>query len=389
MSTELDTPPAPTKMDPPSEGVKNMARKFMEARELDAPPTPEGGTPPAKKDAPAPELQPKSAVDRILAPPKPAEPAPAAPDPLAEFKDDKTAAANIPKMRALIGQNLEEIKRLKGEIEEARKTVAPAKEQEELRAQLEGLKKERDQLAEAVKIGNPEKSEEYQQMTRERGGLVEKMTTKLSDFGGDSEKFKEALLLTGKAKAAALKEAMSDLDVDDRTVLRLMVEDLEKLDEKRKEFLTDAEGKWSAKQQERTAKERETQETKARELAGEIGKLKQTLPDEFFMLRTAEESPEWNEAVESAFKEAEAMARGQRPRDAVLKTLAMGLRAGHLAELFRAERDARLKAEEKLAGRAKAGPDIRGNTPPKPSPGENKRPGAKFAEMLATGNIGD
>jgi len=111
------------------------------------------------------------------------------------------------------------------------------------------------------------------------------------------------------------------------------------------------------------------------------------LPEEFFMLRTAEESPEWNEAVEKAWTEAEAMARGQRPRAEVLKTLAVGLRANHLAELFKAERDARLKAEEKLAGRANAGPNIRGGTPPKPSNGERQTMGAKFAGMLASGQI--
>lgn len=383
MSTELENPPTPSKLDPPSEGVKNMAARFMEARETGNP------TPPAAltlKEEPT--LVPKSAVDRILSPAKVADLAPsAAADPLAEFKDDKTAAANIPKMRALIGQNLEEIKKLKSEVEEARKSVAPAKEQEELRAKLDTLQKERDDLAQAVKIGNPEKSEEYQQMSKERGSLVDKLTTKLSDFGGDSDKLKDALSLSGKAKATALKEALSDLDVDDRTVLRLMVEDLEKLDEKRKDFLADADKTWSAKQQERTTKEREMLETKARELAGEIGKLKQTLPEEFFMLRTAEESPEWNESVNNAFAEAEAMAQGKRPREAVLKTLAMGLRAGHLAELFKAERGARVKAEEKLASRANAGPNIRGTTPANPSKGEHKSMGSRFASILANGGV--
>lgn len=382
MSTDLQDPPTSTKLDPPSEAVKGMAEKFMALRSSDNP-NPE----PVRKDPPAPVLAEKSAVDRILAPPKVEEKKVDAPDPLEQFKDDKTAAANIPKMRALIGQNLEEIKKLKGEIEEARKVVAPGKEQEELRTKLETLQKERDDLAQAVKVGNPEKSDEYQQMTKERTSVVEKMVARLTDFGGEGDKLKDALALSGKAKAAALKEAMSDLDVEDRTVLRLMVEDLEKLDEKRKDFLADADGKWSAKQQERTTKERETAEIKARELAGEIQTLKKTLPDEFFMLRAAEESPEWNESVEKAFTEAEAMARGQRPRNEVLKTLAMGLRAGHLAELFKAERDARLKAEEKLAARAGAGPGIRGQTPVKPAAGEHKTMGARFAGMLASGNI--
>lgn len=389
MSTEIDNP---TKLDPPSEAVKSMAERFTQLRGA---PVPEdkGGTGdvtpvPAKKDETAPVLQPKSAVDRILSPQPPVKVEETkTDDPLEAFKDDKTAAANIPKMRALIGQNLEKIKTLEKEVEEARKSVAPSKEQEELRVKLENLQKERDQLAEAVKVGNPEKSDEYQQMTRERSGLVDKLTNKLNDFGGDGTKLKEALALSGKAKVAAIKEVMADLDVDDRTVLRLMVEDLEKIDEKRKSFLEDADKTWSAKQEERTAKEREMQEAKTRELTSEIGKLKQTLPEEFFMLRTAEDSPEWNESVETAFKEAEAMARGQRPREAVLKTLAMGLRATHLAELFKAERDARVKAEEKLAARAGAGPGIRGTTQPKPSAGQHTTPGARFAGMLASGQI--
>jgi hypothetical protein len=384
MSTELQEPPTPSKLDPPSDGVKSMAAKFLAARTDPNPPGDVAAQ--VKKDETIPPLVTKTAVDRILTPPKPVDPPPAL-DPLAEFKDDKTAAANIPKMRELIGKNLEEIKTLRKEVEEAKKTAVPGKEQEELRVKLETLQKERDQLAEAVKIGNPEKSDEYQQMGRERSGLIDKMTNRLTDFGGDGAKLKEALSLSGKAKATALKEALGDLDVDDRTVLRLMAEDLEKLDEKRKDFLTDADKNWSTKQQERTAKERETQEVKARELAGEIGKLKQTLPEEFFMLRTAEESPEWNEAVSNAFTEAEAMARGQRPRDAVLRTLAMGLRAGHLAELFKAERAGRLAAEEKLAGRANAGPSIRGQVQPKPSNGEHKTMGARFAGMLASGQI--
>lgn len=401
MSTEAAVLPPETKPpggDPPSEAVKNMAAKFMDLRKggEDAP-TPEGGAkPPAippKVEAPA--LVPKSAVDKLLSSPNPKkeDPVPPSGDPLEAFKDDKTAAANIPKMRELIGKNLEEIKRLKTEVEEARKVVATPKEQEELRVKLEELQKERDRLADEVKIGNPEKTEDYQQMMRERNGLVEKMTNRLTDFGGDGAKLKDALALSGKAKATALKEAMADLDVDDRTVLRLMVEDLEKLDDKRKDFLTDAEKNWSAKQQERTAKEREVSEAKARELVSELGKLKKTLPEEFFMLRTAEESPEWNEAVNQAFTEAEAMARGQRPREAVLKTLAMGLRAGHLAELFKAEREARIAAEEKLKSRANAGPGINGQRPPRengkavPRVGQNGGLGARFAEMLASGDI--
>lgn len=381
MSTDIAEPPVT--LEPASEGVKNMAAKFMEARGNDTP-NPEG-TPTPKTDALV--LQPKSAVDRILAPPAKVEEKKSDVDPLEAFKDDKTAAANIPKMRALIGQNLEEIKKLKGEIEEARKTVAPGKEQEELRVKLDTLQKERDQLAEAVKVGNPEKSDEYQQMNRDRTGLVDKLTNRLTDFGGDGDKLKEALSLSGKAKVTAIKEVMSELDVDDRAVLRMMVEDLEKLDEKRKDFLADADKTWSTKQQERTVKERETQEAKTRELSTEMSNLKKTLPEEFFMLRTADESPEWNESVENAFKEAEAMARGERPRAEVLRTLAKGLRATHLAELFRAERDARVKAEEKLAGRANAGPSIRGTTLPKPSTGEHVTPGARFAGMLASGQI--
>lgn len=387
MSTaaDIDTEIPPTKPEPPSEAIKGMASKFMELRgkEGEAPnPAPE------KKDGVEPVLQPKSAVDKLLSPPQKKEDAPATgADPLEQFKDDKTAAANIPKMRALIGQNLEEIKKLKAEVEEARKSVAPAKEQEELRVRLEALQKERDDLAEAVKIGNPEKSDDYRQIVQKRDGLIEKMTNRMTDLGGDGDKLKDALALTGKAKVTALKEAMSDLDVDDRTVLRLMVEDLEKVDEERKNFLANADKTWTAKQQERTEKERQTQEVKARELATELQALRKTLPDEFFMLRDAEESPEWNETNAKAWQEAEAMAKGQRPRADVLKTLAMGLRATHLAELFKAERDARIKAEEKLAGRVSAGPGIRGGTPPKPSTGERQSPGARFAGMLASGQI--
>lgn len=379
MSTDLQEPP--TKLDPPSDVVKGMAAKFMEMRG-DRVVDVHAEVIPVKE---APVLVEKSAVDRILAPPKKEEAAPADANPLDQFKDDKTAAANIPKMRKLIGDNIDEIKRLKAEVEEAKKTAAPTKEQEELKTRLEALQKERDSLAEAVKIGNPEKSEEYQAMTGERSRHIEKMTSRLTDFGGDSDKFKEALALTGKAKTTALKEAMSDLDVDDRAVVRLMVEDLEKLDEKRKDFLADAEGKWTSKQQERTTKEREMSETKARELANEIGTLKKTLPDEFFMLRTAEESPEWNEGVEKTWTEAEAMARGQRPRNEVLRTLAMGLRAGHLADLFKAERAARVAAEEKLTARTGAGPGINGRTPPRSA--DTGTPGSRFAKLLSPGGM--
>lgn len=377
MSTETlvalpETKPAGS--EPASEGVRGMAAKFMEARNAD--------NSPEKKEEAKPVLVEKSAVDRILAPPKKEEAPPA--DPLDEFKDDKKAAANIPKMRESYET---QIKKLRTEVEEAKKIVAPAKDQEELKTRLEALQKERDQLAETVKLGNPEKSEEYQAMTSERSKHIEKMTARLTDFGGDTDKFKEALALTGKAKIEALKGAMRDLDVDDRTVVRLMVEDLEKLDEKRKDFLSDADKTWSAKQQERTAKEREMSETKAKELVGEIQNLKKTLPDEFFMLKDADESPEWNELNAKAFTEAEAMAKGQRPRNEVLRTLAMGLRAGHLAELFKAERDARLKAEERLARRGSAGPDIRGNGAPPKTSGEHKSPGSRFAELLAPGGM--
>jgi hypothetical protein len=81
------------------------------------------------------------------------------------------------------------------------------------------------------------------------------------------------------------------------------------------------------------------------------------------------------------------MARGQRPRNEVLKTLAMGLRAGHLADLFKAERAARVAAEEKLVARAGAGPGINGRMPPKPSSADAGTPGSRFAKLLAPGGM--
>lgn len=394
MSTEAAAVLPETKppgSEPPSEAVKNMAAEFMKLRTGDTSNSNPGisDTPPPAPKTDAPTLVPKTTVDKLLGPtpPKKEEPVPADADPLAEFKDAKPE--DLPKIKAkareLIGKTAKELETLRVQLEEAKKAPAVG---DDIKTRLDALEKERNELAEAVKIGSPERSEEYQQMGKERTALVERAANKLSDLGGDPEKLKEALALApGKARTTALKAALSELETDDRTVLRMAVEEVEKLEERRRDFVTDADKKWTTLQQEKAGKAKQSQEAQAKEIAADFAKLRKELPETYFMLKTAEDAPEWNETVNQAFEEAQAMARGERPRGDVLKTLAMGLRAADLTKLFLAERAKREELEKKLGARASAGPGIQGGKPPPQSNGERPTPGRKFADMLATGQI--
>src|SRR4029077_8946986 len=117
---------------------------------------------------------------------------------------------------------------------------------------VESLTKERDDLLtrfqqqeEKLKAINYQYSDEYQGLLKDRENLVHKISTRVKSYGGDANALIEALSLPeGKVKTAQIKEALSELDPDDKPRIHALIESLETHDEKISDATKNSAPKW-------------------------------------------------------------------------------------------------------------------------------------------------
>ncbi len=328
---------------------------------------------------------PKGAVDSLLGEQfKKTEKEAQAENPLEEFKDPRTV--NVVKMRGVLEKTHAELAEARKEVERLKSEYAPKSEQNASKEQLAALQKERDELSGLLKIQNPKRDPEYKKIVDGKKFIVEKMSKRVEDFGGKPDAIREALEMKGKAKTAAIKEALSDLDAEDRGPIYALITRFEELEDSEHQFLEEADKNWETRAKEDETKTRSQREQEVALLHSEFDEVAQVVPKEFFMLREADPSAtdgtQWNSEVKAARELARKVLAGEVPRKDSAAIIMKGVRADALQALYMAERTARVAAEKKAAGYEQAGPNFNGSRTPARKEAGDEPAGTRLARRF-------
>lgn len=303
-------------------------------------------------------------VDTLLAPPEENKEA----DPLAEFSEKDPKNINVVKMRTTLETvykervaALTEIDRLKSEL--ASKAAAPTSDE------LAALRRERDELAAAIKLERPENDPEFKAKHIDgRSRLVDKIANKVDAGGGKADDIRDALKMTGKAKDRAIKEALSELDADDKADVRAFIVKLEDQDEERDAYLADADTKRTERRAKQETQTRAQREQETAQLATEFDELTRTLPANFFPLKEAAPNAEGAEAWNVSVREGKELARkalnGELSSRQRTELFLKGARADALLRWGMDQYERANKAEKAAAGLTKSLPEINGRGGP-------------------------
>jgi len=186
-------------------------------------------------------------------------------------------------------------------------------------ANLEVLTKENVELKERLqkqetnlKAINAEYSEDFQNLLADREKVLGKVASKMKYSGSDrADELVAALgMPEGKLKTTAVKDAMSELDADDKIAVRALIERLDETDEKITEFRKDLPGQFERLQERKKLSAHEQAEKESKLQETEFRKVIEELPKEIVRLRQlSDDAPDaktWNDpirpAIESAFK---------------------------------------------------------------------------------------
>jgi chromosome segregation ATPase len=267
----------------------------------------------ASKEAPAeapaadvkPPDKPSSPLEAVLSKaPKEEKPA-EEPDVLKEF-DEKTA--NWQKAREVMKTQSGELKTLREKVK-ALETAPRAEPSvvEALTKERDEIRSKYDQQEQKLKAINAEYSDEYQGLISQREGVLGKISSRMKAYGGDANGLIEALALPdGKVKTAQIKEAMAEIDPDDKPRIHALIEQLETHDEKIADFRKDLPKKWDELQSKRDLQLQEQSREALKQLETQYGKVVESIPSDTVTLReVADDVPggtEWNQEIRSAIE---------------------------------------------------------------------------------------
>jgi hypothetical protein len=316
-----------------------------------------------------------SVVDTLLAPVEKKEDV----DPLAEFKDDKSLPANAAKMRLALEKTHKEAQEARAEIERMKAELAGKADPKTFEAELAALRKERDELQIAVSVQNPERDPKFRsEFIDGRTKLIDKMVLKTDAGGGKGDELRDALKMPeGKARAAAIKEALSDLEADDRAPIHSLITKLEDLDERKTEHLASSEKNWKEGQAEREKQTAAQRDQAAKELAADFDEVARALPEKFFPLREAasdvKDADAWNTDIRQGKELARKVLAGEVPRKDVAALVLKGVRSDSLLAWGMAQYERANAAEKTAQGYQKASPEMNGNRRPPTENGSERK----------------
>lgn len=264
-------------------------------------------------------------------------------------------------------------------------------------AALEAVAAERDEYKQRLadqetrlKAINAEYSDEFQGLKKERDKAISKIASRMKYIGA-SEKAQDLIdalnLPDSRFKTAQIKEALSELEADDKSAIRVLIEGLDTVDEKITDFRKDLPAQWEKIQTERDRKIADIETENLKALDREFGKVINDLPKTLVRLRQVPEdvpgAEGWNKSIQEAIGRALSALKPngtdfkQTVQIAVKGELYDGLWADHIAQ-YKELQEARNRLKEFDA----AGPDFKGTTKPKPGQ-EAKKPSQKFHEAMA------
>lgn len=324
---------------------------------------------PASEPAPGPELKPAaekpaSPLD-VLTTEKKEEPEP---DVTAEF-DDKNP--NWKRAREIMREQSGKIKEFQTKLSELEKIPKPqpdeilalSKAKQELEERLQ-------KQEESLKALNYQYSETFQKMVADRDAHVNKIQSRVERLGGDTEKFMAALAMPdGRAKNAAIKEALAEVDSEDRTRIHTLLEGLDEKNEKLLEESKNSSVRWDELQSKRNAELAEENAKQLTQLQKEYVRVSEAIPNEIKTLRMVpddvEGAAEWNEAIKKADADAlRVLTPNGADFDESVKIAKMGAHYPYLSNLVLKQNAQIKEMAKRLAEYDSGGADFKGGKKP-------------------------
>lgn len=363
-----------------------MAAKFKEQMAKRADPDHSPAPKPPEKKAES-----QNAADSVIIPAKPKEEKVEA-SPLDEFKDPKSV--NIAKMRTVLETTHKEREEARKEIERLKSELSTKGDTKATEDRLTAIQKERDELAAAIKLQNPRRDPEYLSIVEGQTKLLEKIARKTEVAGGKSDEIREALKLTGKAKTTAIKEALSDLDTDDKAPIQSLILKLEESVEQGEEFLSKSETHWKERQAAQETQTLAQKEQSQREFLAQFDAVSKELPANYFPLREAspdaKDSEGWNNDIRAAKELARKIASGEVPAKTAMEVILKGARADALLQWGMAQYERANAAEKNAKGYQQTIPAVNGNRVPptrESKESQEQRLERKFREARDGGRV--
>lgn len=395
METEIVDPPPKTDVKPPTAGDKFKAEfaKLEPESATGEPAKPVIEEPKKPAEAKEPDKtvateKPSSPLEAALGKDKPTKVEESADD-LKEFdKVTSPNSENWKRLREAANRRQTRIIELDTEITSLKS--APKVDTKE----VDALRQERDELNERVgklnqnlKAINAEYSEDYQKLTKEREGVITKIGSRMKAYGGNSETLIEALSLPeGKFKTQQIKEALAELDPDDKSRIHTLIESLDTTDEKILDFRKDLPAKWEEITKRREDQLREEQAENLKQLESQFGKIVDELPKSSVTLREiADDVPgaeEWNAEIKASKQDGlAALKPNGTDFNQTVEIAVKGRHYDKLEKRFLALHSDYIEAMKRLKEFDAARPDFTGGK--KPSTEVKKKPSQRYDEALA------
>lgn len=261
---------------------------------------------------------------------------------------------------------------------------------------LEAITEERDGLKQRLadqenrlKSINAEYSEEYQSLQKDREKAVRKIATRMKYIGA-SEKASDLVdalnLPDSRFKTQQIKEALSELESDDKAAIRVLIEGLDTVDEKITDFKKDLPAQWERIQSDHSRRQADEEAEGLKAIDREFGKVIVELPKEIVRLRKVpDDTPgaaDWNKPIDEAIRRANALLK---PNGSdfpyTLKTAVKGELFDEVWKDYVAVWKENQELRKRGAELDAAGPDFKGGK--KPTTEVKKTPSQKFHEALA------
>ena len=282
------------------------------------------------------------------------------------------------------------IESLKAEVAKLKSTPPPKVEDNgyaALQKEHEALQARYNDQETRLKAINAEYSDEYRQLVSEREGIVNKIGKRVDAFGGDKDRLVAALSLPeGKVKSAQIKEAMSELDSDDKARIHTLIETLDAHDEKINGFKADLPGQWDRMIEQRELQERQFVEENLKNLESEFGKIAQEIPKNSVTLREVPEdvpgSEDWNSEVRSARESALSILKPGAEFSKTVDVALKGSRYDSLEKRYLELYKEHGEAMKRLKEYENSGPDFTG-TPQSKVPKKEESGSSRYHKALA------
>lgn len=296
-----------------------------------------------------------------------------------EIEGNEKQKANWGKLRSAADTGWAKVRELEAKLSEVEK--AP-KADPSLLQEHETLKQRVAKQEEYLKAINAEYSEEFQSLVGKRDETLGKIAKRVRAYGVDADTLVNALVLPeSKFRNDQIKEAMSQLDPEDKTRVAALIEKLEEHDEQIAEFRKDLPSKWNELTAKREAQMREQQESTIKTLEAEFSKVVETLPSKNMTMKEVPEFDDWNAEIKAARETAlRVLKPGGANFQESVEIAAKGARYDTLEKRYLSLYKDYSEAQKRLKEIDSSGPDFKGQS--KPEKTAAKSAPQKFREAM-------